>query len=207
MTLLALLQDAAPAEPQGLVLSWIDWIGLGLSGLFLLLGVLRGLWWQVIRLVGLGASVGLARAFSQSWGASLHEMTDISLEVSEGIVWVGLFILGIVATAFIGTLGKKSLQAIQLGMMDRAGGALAGLATGLCLHVALLVALGILGPQPWTQNTLEGTYSSQLLAFVTTRHSVLTSEDSGSTEALQQWLGADQPFFEPAPDSGESKVR
>ena len=188
MTLLALLQDA-DVEAASFTLKWIDWIAVGLGGLFMLLGLLRGLWWQVIRLVGLVASAFLARTFADSWGAALQGITNMSLSVSVGIVWMGLFVIGIVITAFLGTLGKKSLEAIQLGMMDRAGGALAGFATGLLIHVALLLALAYLGPQPWTDQTLEGTHSRSLLQLVTTRYSVLSKKDTESNMDLQQWLG------------------
>ncbi|MCB9916523.1 MAG: CvpA family protein [Planctomycetes bacterium] len=185
---LALFQDAA--APGGFHLAWIDWVALGLAGLFLLLGLLRGLWWQVVRLVGLVASAALARTFADSWGAHVQGWLDVSNEVAVGIVWVGLFVLGIVVTALIGTLGKKSLEAIQLGLVDRAGGAVAGAATGLLLHVAFLLALAYLAPQAWVDQTLEGTHSRALLQFVTTRHNVLAKGQTESTELLHQWLGA-----------------
>ncbi len=190
MTMLALLLQDAATEASSFTLSWLDWIAVGLGGAFMLLGILRGLWWQVIRFIGLAASAALARTFADSWGASLQGMMDISTEVAVGAVWVGLFILGIVITAFIGTLGKKSLEVMQLGLMDRAGGAVAGLLTGLFLHTALLVALAYLGPQPWTDKALEGTYSRSLLQIVTTRHGVLAKPDSPSTESLHNWLGS-----------------
>ena len=188
MTFLALLQDAA--SDSSFSLSWIDWIAVGLGGFFLLLGLLRGLWWQVMRFVGLIASAVLARTFADNWGSSLQGTLDVSNEVAVGIVWVSLFVLGLILTAILGTLGKKSLEAMQLGLMDRAGGAVAGALTGLFLHTAFLVVLAYLGPQPWTEDTLEGTYSKSLLQYVTTRHNVLAKGESESTELLRQWLDA-----------------
>ena len=41
-------------------LHWIDQVGLGISALFLALGAWRGLWWQVVRLLGLAAAVAIA---------------------------------------------------------------------------------------------------------------------------------------------------
>ena len=48
----------------GMDLSWIDLVGGGLIALFLVLGFVRGLWWQVIRALGLIAAVLVARAAS-----------------------------------------------------------------------------------------------------------------------------------------------
>lgn len=200
-----------PEQAQaGFELSWVDWVGVALAGLFTLLGILRGLWWQVVRLLGLVGSVALARLLSAPCGAALQESTELSGEVAVGLVWVGLFLIGIVITAVFGTLGKKSLEAMQLGMVDRFGGLLAGLATGLLLHVAWLVVLAHLGPQPWTAERLEGTYSRSLLQAVTTRYPVLTQRETHATDALFQWLGT-EPTSESAPSevspNGELKVR
>jgi uncharacterized membrane protein required for colicin V production len=179
-------EDAGNSEFS---LSIIDWIGVGITGLFMLLGFMRGLWWQVIRLLGLVGSAVLARTLSAPWGAMLEERTELSSEVAVGAVWVGLFLIGILLTAVLGTVGKKSLEAMQLGLVDRAGGMLAGLATGALLHVAWLVVLAHLGPQPWTAEQLEGTYSRGLLQTVTTRYPVLTQQETHASDALHQWLG------------------
>jgi uncharacterized membrane protein required for colicin V production len=191
MQTLALLRESVPFTEASFELSWVDWVGVALAGVFTLLGILRGLWWQVVRLLGLIGSVALARALSAPWGAALEESTELSGEVATGIVWVGLFLLGIAITALFGTLGKKSLEAMQLGMVDRFGGFLAGLATGLLLHVAWLVVLAHLGPQAWTANQLEGTYSRSLLQTVTTRYPVLTQRETHASEALMDLLGTD----------------
>jgi uncharacterized membrane protein required for colicin V production len=217
MITLALLQEALPEDAATFQLTWVDWVGVVLGGVFLLLGLLRGLWWQVIRFAGLAASAALARTFADGWGQQLAESTDVSPEVAVGIVWVSLFIIGIVVTALLGTIGKRSLEAMKLGLVDRAGGAAAGLATGLFLHVAFLLVLAYMGPQPWTDKTLDGTYSRSLLQIVTTRHSVLAKSDSPSTEILQDWLGKGTPIFGSADgaddaspessDSGGGKVQ
>jgi len=204
LALLAPLQEASSGQTATALqdaasqLSWIDWVGLALVGVFTLLGILRGLWWQVIRLLGIVASVALARTFSASWGETLAESTQLSDEVATGVVWVGLFLLGLVITALLGTLGKKSLEAMQLGLVDRFGGLIAGLATGALLHVAWLVVLAHVGPQPWTADRLEGTYSRGLLQAVTTRYPVLTQRETHAADRLLEWLGTE------AGDSGEA---
>lgn len=188
LNLLSVLQDNAQSAGET-SLSVIDWIGIGIATIFMVLGFMRGLWWQVIRLLGLAGAAVLARTFSAPWGALLEDKTDISGDIAVGVVWVALFLLGVILTAVLGTLGKKGLAAIQLGMVDRAGGLLAGLATGALLHVAWLVVLAQLGPQPWTANQLEGTYSRGLLQAVTTRYPVLTQNETKGSDAMHQWLG------------------
>ncbi len=202
------LQETVLDAAASLELGAFDWIGLGIVGLFLLLGIWRGLWWQVVRLVGLVASVVLARTFSAPWGSALQESSDLSSEVSTGLVWLGLFLIGLILTAVLGTVGKKSLDAMQLGLVDRVGGLLAGLATGLLLHTAWLVALAHLGPQPWTANQLEGTYSRGLLQFVTTRYPVLTQKETKSSDSMFDWLGTDPLRPGPgAPSKAGNKVK
>jgi uncharacterized membrane protein required for colicin V production len=190
---LSVTSISSDAAASGIELGWIDWIGLGLGATFMVLGLMRGLWWQVIRLLGLLGAAALARTFSAPWGAALEKSTDISHEVAVGIVWVGLFLAGIILTAILGTLGKKSLQAMQLGTLDRFGGLLAGLATGVLLHVSWLVVLAHLGPQPWTANRLDGTYSRSLLQVFTTRYPVLTQKETLAADSIQEWLGSRQP--------------
>ena len=88
------LQESVIEAAKSLELGAFDWIGLVIVSVFVLLGIWRGLWWQVIRLVGLVASVALARTFSAPWGVALQENSDHSSEVSTGLVWLGLFLIG-----------------------------------------------------------------------------------------------------------------
>ncbi len=200
-----LIQETA-AE-TGFTLEWIDWLGAGICGLFTLLGLLRGLWWQVIRLVGLVGAAFLARFLSGPWGDWLAETTDMPSEVATGLVWVGVFIVGIVITALLGTIGKKSLEAMKLGFVDRFGGLVAGLATGLVLHSAILLGLAYLSPQNWMQKTLEGTYSKSVLEVVTTQWPILARKQTESGDYLRTLLDSgSSSATEEAESSEEKKV-
>jgi len=184
--LLLLFQDSAAST--GFTLEWIDWVGVGLCGLFTLLGLIRGLWWQVIRLVGLIGAAFLARFLSGPWGQWVQEKSEMPSEIATGLVWLGVFVLGIAITAVIGTIGKKSLEAMQLGLVDRLGGMFAGLATGLVLQAAILVSLAHLAPQGWVQRTLAGTYSRGLLEVVTTEWPILTQRQSEASDYVRTLL-------------------
>ena len=75
----ALLQTVAE---DGLPLAWIDMVGLGLVALFLVLGLVRGLWWQIIRLLGVAAAVGLSvRTLQRRLAAASQSHSALVAEV------------------------------------------------------------------------------------------------------------------------------
>jgi uncharacterized membrane protein required for colicin V production len=141
----------------------IDLVGLLLVTLLFVLGAVRGLWWQVIRLVGVTLAVVVARAF----GARLAERVlvffpELSQRSANGIGWGILFVLALFCFALLGLLGQRMLEAMKLGAANRLGGACAGLLTGLCLHVAVVVLLVQLATPPWLGRNVAGSYSEHI---------------------------------------------
>lgn len=182
MITLALLQQAAPAEAASSGVAWIDQVGLGLVALFFVLGIWRGLWWQVIRLLGVVAAVVLARSLTPRFSTSVEEATEFSADLSHGIVWFGLFVAGLVIASLLGMIGKKALEAMQLGLVDRAGGAFAGALTGLLLHSVVLVVICGLGTDSWSKDAITGTRSAILLDTLSRKAPLLL--DSYAAERL-----------------------
>ena len=161
-------------------LAWIDLLGLGLLGAFLILGFVRGLWWQVIRLVGVVAAVLIARAASPSVARGLADQwPDLAPRLVHGIAWFGIFLVGMIAATLLGLLGKRLLQAIQLGFVDRVSGAAAGVVTGLLIHVAVLVAVCQLGTESFVARTVSGTTSEHLIDALGARWPVVLGRDAG----------------------------
>lgn len=122
--------------------SWpaIDLLGLGLLAGLGLLGFARGLWWQVFRFVGLAAAVLAARSLAPLCeGRLMAALPDLDLRLAHGIAWVAVFLAGLGLAALAGMLGKHSLDALQLGLVDRIGGLVAGLVTGLVLHAVIVL--------------------------------------------------------------------
>ena len=170
-------------------LPWIDMVGIGLICSFLLLGIVRGLWWQVIRLAGVVLAVALARLVSpQLEPQALEVFPDLSPRLAYGIVWAAVFFLTLAVATLLGYLGRKLLQAVQLGLADRAGGALAGAITGATLHLAALAALVQLAPESWLKSTLPGSYSQEALAVVVDKWPVVVTHAAGADEQMQQIL-------------------
>lgn len=162
-------------------LSWIDALGLVIVGAFLILGFVRGLWWQVIRALGLGVAVVVARTASPPLaGWIAHQWPDLSARSSNGIAWVALFLLALSAATLLGIMGRKLLEVMQLGLADRCGGALVGAATGFVLHVVILVGICQLGTEPFVSRTLGGTASARIVDVVGARFPVVLGKEAGA---------------------------
>ncbi|HIF40056.1 MAG TPA: CvpA family protein [Planctomycetes bacterium] len=165
-------------------LPWIDKVGLGVVGLFFLLGIWRGLWWQVVRFLGVVLAVGLARSVSPQLTPRVQDALDLTPAMSHGLSWFLLFLSGLIVAALLGLLGKKALDALQLNLMDRIGGALVGVATGLSLHVALLVLLGGVGSAGFKATHLQGSASWSLLEALAEHHVVAGEAGAASLLSL-----------------------
>ena len=147
----------------GVELAGLDLVGLGIVGVLVILGLARGLWWQLIRLAGILAAVAVARAFSEEGaGWILERWPEISPRLAHGGAWIGLFLGAMAVATLLGMLGHRLLEAMQLGLANRLGGGLLGAATGLVVHLALVVGLIQLAPTSFVEKTVAGTYSHQL---------------------------------------------
>jgi uncharacterized membrane protein required for colicin V production len=182
----AVLPLAAPftdATASGGGVRWIDVIGLGLVVLFLALGALRGLWWQAVRLLGIVASVAVARAVAPRFSPRLAEgLPGLGSHAANGITWLFVLLIGLLAVAVVGRVGRSAIETAQLGVLDRVGGAAAGVISGCVVHVAfLLVACQVASPE-WKAERIEGTQSQALLATVERSLPVLI--DARAAESL-----------------------
>lgn len=142
---------------------WIDLVGLATVVTFLGLGIKHGLVWQVTRLLGMLLAVVIARSVSPAITPKFVAALDLPERACQGIVWLMTFLACLLIASGIGMIGKRALQAVQLGPMDRTGGALAGALTGMVVHSALLVLLMSVGSTRWATHTFEGSHSAVLL--------------------------------------------
>jgi uncharacterized membrane protein required for colicin V production len=162
----------------------LDVVGLALVGLFLVLGARRGLWWQLVRLLGLAAAVAVARALAPRFAPGLGTaLPGLDPRVASGIVWLAILAAGLTIVGIVGRLGKETIAAVQLGFVDRAGGAVAGALSGALLHGVLVLLLVLLGPAEWSRDAVRDTRSARLLDTLGRRLSLL--EDAHAAEALE----------------------
>jgi uncharacterized membrane protein required for colicin V production len=132
--------DALAIDIAGSDWPWIDVLGVALVVGLGALGFARGLWWQVFRLVGLAAAVLAARSLAPACERQLlAALPELDPRLGHGIAWVAVFLAGLGLAALAGMLGKHSLEALQLGLLDRVGGCVAGLLTALVLQAVLVL--------------------------------------------------------------------
>ena len=178
----------------------LDLIGLALIALLLLLGLYRGLWWQVIRLVGVTLSVLAARA----GGAILAERVmalfpQLEPRTAHGLAWGTLFLATLLACALLGLLGQRMLEAMKLDLANRLAGAFAGALTGFCLHVVVVVLVCQLAPPPVLGRHFTGTYSERLYSALGVRWPVVMAREASQEvdQVLEQ-----APAPPPKPEGG-----
>lgn len=183
-------------------LAWIDQVGAVLLLVFTVLGAVRGLWAQVLRLVGLGTAIVVATATASELRPLIEEWAEeLQGPVAHTLAWLVAFVGVLLLVALLAKLGQKALEAMELGTWDRVGGAVAGAATGLALHALILVLLGF-GPEGWAQGVLEGTWSSPLERAATARlRGVLEGgEGAGAAGAAASGAAQGTDDQEPAGD-------
>jgi uncharacterized membrane protein required for colicin V production len=162
---------------------WLDLLGIGLLVLFALLGARRGLWWQTVRLLGLAAVLAVARALVPRLAPGLAAaLPTLDPRLASGLVWLTILALGLTLVALVGRLGKETLEAAQLGFVDRAGGLLAGLLSGALVHAALVLLLVLLAPAEFARSAVQDTRSERLFEALGRRLPLL--EDAHAAETL-----------------------
>jgi uncharacterized membrane protein required for colicin V production len=178
----------APLPLAAFDVRWIDVLGLALILSFLLVGLKHGLWWQLVRLAGIVASVAIARAvvppIAPRFAAAFPDLDE---RVAGGIVWTAVILLGLLVVALVGRMGKETLEAVQLGPIDRIGGAVAGALTGIFVHAAIVLCLCQLTRPDWSVQAVRGTASQQLIASMGRRVPLFL--DAHAADTLQPWLG------------------
>jgi uncharacterized membrane protein required for colicin V production len=167
----------------------LDLVGLGLVMILCVLGLYRGLWWQVIRLVGLSFSILIARAAGAPLATRLLALfPELSARTAHGIAWGTLFLTALLACALLGLLGQRMLEAMKLDLSNRIAGACAGALTGLCTHVVLIVLVCQLAPPPVLSRFVVGTYSERLYGALGGRRPVVMAAEAAHEvdQVLQQ---------------------
>ncbi len=157
----------------------LDWVGVGLVVLLVVMGLWHGLWWQVIRLAGILAAVAVARSMGPSFAEWIAEQwPELPARFAHGGAWFTIFFGVLLVATVLGYLGQKMLETMKLGMANRLGGAALGAATGILLHVAVLLVLCQLAPEPFVGRVVAGTYSEKIVEAVGERWEVVVDKDA-----------------------------
>jgi membrane protein required for colicin V production len=145
-------------------LNWIDWLCLAVIGISLLLGLWRGLIYEVFALVGWIAAFFLAQHYAtalqptlaahlplQAWGPAAH----------YALAFVLLFILVLILSGLAAWGLKQLTSAVGLKPVDRFLGACFGLLRA-ALILLTLTALAHLTPLPQDQDWARAHSSAPL---------------------------------------------
>lgn len=166
---------------------WLDVVGLVLVLYFLVVGARRGMWWQIVRMLGIVASVAVARAITPRLAPRFADaFPDLGERIAGGIVWTIVILLGLLVVALVGRLGKESLEEAEFGLVDRVGGGLAGLLTGLVVHAALVLCLCQTTSQDWSVAAVRGTTSQRLVDSLGRKIPLFL--DGRSADTLAPWF-------------------
>ena len=140
----------------------LDWALLGVAGVSIGWGAWRGLVREVISLAGWVIAFLAANLFAGPLGQVLPQSIP-GPELRMLIAFVAIFILSLVVTTLFALLLSKLAKAAGLGGLDRALGALFGLARAVLvvLAAALVAGLTSLPRNPIWKESASGRYLAQ----------------------------------------------
>lgn len=135
-------------------MSWLDWALLAVLLVSALLGLWRGLVYEVLSVAGWVVAFLLAQAYAAEVGAWLPlQGAAPSLRLAAG--FVAVFIAGAFAGGLLAWLVKKLVESVGLRPVDRVLGAAFGLIRGLVILLAVAVVVNMmpLKAQDWWQDS------------------------------------------------------
>jgi membrane protein required for colicin V production len=119
-----------------------DWILIGIVLLSLLVGLWRGLVFEVLSLVGWVASFFIAQWLAVSVAVHLP-LQGLSDPVRYAVGFALTFLACLVAAGLLATLSRKLIAVVGLLPVDRLLGAAFGALRGLVILLALAVVIGL----------------------------------------------------------------
>lgn len=139
-------QLAAPETQSALeALGWIDITAIAVIAVFFVLGIFKGVVWQISRLGTLVAAYVLAAMYGEGLGAWMFhgsvEGPDEQLHVY--VAYVAIFVGVLVVLSLLSLLLTKLVEKSGLTFYNRLGGGVLGVGTG-ALVVLLILAVGLM---------------------------------------------------------------
>jgi membrane protein required for colicin V production len=122
-----------------------DWILLGVLLASMMVGMWRGLVYEVLSLAGWVAAFILAQWLAADAVAWLPFLQDAAAQVQFAVAFALVFVAALFAAGLLSWLVKKLVETVGLRPVDRALGGLFGLARGVLVLLALTVVLQLLG--------------------------------------------------------------
>ena len=128
-----------------MTVSTTDWILLGVLAASMLVGLWRGLVYEVLSLAGWVAAFFLAQWLATDVIVWLPFVQGAAASVQYAVGFVVVFVLSLFVSAFLSWLIKKVIESVGLRPVDRILGGVFGLVRGVVLLLALTVVLQLTG--------------------------------------------------------------
>ena len=121
-------------------LGWIDWTLLGLLALSVIVGLMRGLVFELMSLVGWVVAYVLAQAYS-SLLAPYLPISNVGTALNQGAAFAVSFVLILLVWSLLARLLRMVIRATPLTVLDRLLGATFGLLRGVLLLLVVATAV------------------------------------------------------------------
>lgn len=165
-------ESAAPDSSTGLIaalqnLGWIDKTALGVLLVFCVMGLFKGLVWQVSRIGILIAAYLVSGQFGHDVAELLHRtggQTAADPGPADTTIYLAyclLFVAVLVVLSLLAMAVKKLVDKAGLGFFDRVGGGVLGVATGACVVLAMVFAINMFFPQSELARAAERSHSQR----------------------------------------------
>ena len=171
-------QDPIPAETGGDIVSqlqalgWVDHTAIAVLLVFFVLGLFKGLIWQVSRIGILVVAYFVAGRFghdvagmfsskppAQMAAEAMAERGLADGEATLYLAYVLLFLAVVIVLSLVAMLIKKLADKAGLSFFDRLGGGVLGVATGACVVLALVFVVEMFFPESKLAQAAESSHS------------------------------------------------
>lgn len=162
-------QDPVPSAAPDLLqdlqaLNWVDHTALAVVLVFFVIGLFKGLIWQVSRVAILVAAYVVAGRFGGRIAAMLAGAGDNGEPAAAGettlyLAYVLVFLLVLIVLSLLAMLLQKLAAKAGLGFFDRLGGGVVGVATGGCVVLFGMFVVQMFFRQSQLALAAEGSYS------------------------------------------------
>ena len=143
-------------------MTWLDYAIIGVFAVSVVVGAWRGLVREAISILGWVIAFLAANLLAGPIGPAMPQAIPTP-ELRVAAAYVAVFVGSLMVASLVGLLLAKIVQAVGLGGVDRALGAVFGAARGLLivLAAALLAGLTSAPRQPYWRNSASGPLLAQ----------------------------------------------
>ncbi len=137
-----------------------DWVLLALLLASMLVGMWRGLVYEVLSLLGWLAAFVLAQWWADEAVVLMPFLQEAAAQVQYAVAFALVFVAALFAAGLVSWLIKQLVDTVGLRPVDRALGGIFGLARGVVLLLALTVVLQLLGlsREDWWRHAVGPTW-------------------------------------------------